>query len=103
MNLYEYSEIHIYVNLAVQTHIRLIYVLIHDTSHNVLTEMHLIIGDFKAFTRYPSADKSGPSFKVARQGALWEFGLTARVDGQKAWIAPHESLARRWGSRGPGS
>jgi hypothetical protein len=49
MNLYEYSEIYIYINVAVQTHIRVRNVLIHDTFYNAL-RMHLIIGDFKAFT-----------------------------------------------------
>lgn len=49
MNLYEYSEIYIYINLSVQTHIRVTGISIHDTFHNVL-RMHFIIGNFKLFT-----------------------------------------------------
>jgi hypothetical protein len=51
MNLYEYSEIYIYINVAVQTHLRVTDILIHDTFHNVL-RMYLIIGDFKLFTNH---------------------------------------------------
>lgn len=79
MNLYEYSEIYVYINLSVQTHIRVTGISIHDTFHNVL-RMHFIIGDFKL----PSLLSIYGQVRAFFQGVPLEFGLTARVDGQKA-------------------